>query len=245
LDVVSGPLNSNIGNPLNVESVGGIHTPFGSAPGAPQHQAAPAHSAHPPAPAAAAAAAPINSPQAAIKTQPRVQVPATAPADIANQHIFPINTINPYLPKWTIRARVTHKSDMKTWNNQKGSGTLFSVDLLDETGEIRATMFQDAAQHFFPILVPGKVYFISKGTLKFANKRYSSLKNEYELTLDLNSYVVPADDDVKVDIPKAHFHFVPIDHINEMNKDDMVGSSLSITTLFFFFFLFYLSFSPC
>lgn len=35
--------------------------------------------------------------------------------------------------RWTIKARVTVKSDVRTWSNAKGEGKLFSVNLLDET----------------------------------------------------------------------------------------------------------------
>jgi replication factor A1 len=42
-----------------------------------------------------------------------------------------------------LQARVTSKTDLKSWNNPKNSGTLFSIDLLDEWGgEIRATFFK-------------------------------------------------------------------------------------------------------
>lgn len=34
--------------------------------------------------------------------------------------------------RWTIKARVTKKTDIKRWSNAKGEGTLFSIDLLGE-----------------------------------------------------------------------------------------------------------------
>lgn len=59
---------------------------------------------------------------------------------------------------WTIKARITSKSDIRRWSNAKGEGTLFSIDLLDnEGGEIRATFFKDACEKFFPVLEEGKV----------------------------------------------------------------------------------------
>eukprot|EP00954_Amorphochlora_amoebiformis_P004281 334276-Amorphochlora_amoeboformis.AAC.1 len=42
-----------------------------------------------------------------------------------------ISTLNPYQNKWVIKARVTHKGTMRTWNNSRGEGKLFSVELLD------------------------------------------------------------------------------------------------------------------
>jgi replication factor A1 len=37
------------------------------------------------------------------------------------------------LSRWTIKARVTQKSDIKHWSNAKGEGKLFSVTFMDET----------------------------------------------------------------------------------------------------------------
>ena len=49
-------------------------------------------------------------------------------------------------------------------------------------GEIRATAFNDTAERFYPQFEVDKVYYISKCQVKNANKQYSSLKNDYEMT---------------------------------------------------------------
>ncbi len=59
--------------------------------------------------------------------------------------------------RWTIKARVTQKSDIKHWSNSKGEGKLFSVTFMDETGEIRATGFNDTVDNFYELLQEGKV----------------------------------------------------------------------------------------
>ena len=60
------------------------------------------------------------------------------------------------------RYRVTSKGDKKRWNNAKGEGTLFSIDLLDEEGgEIRATFFKEACEKFYDVIQPQKVYTFS------------------------------------------------------------------------------------
>lgn len=60
--------------------------------------------------------------------------------------------------RWTIKARITNKSEIRRWSNAKGEGTLFSIDLLDSHGgEIRGTFFKDACEKFFPMLEEGKV----------------------------------------------------------------------------------------
>lgn len=37
------------------------------------------------------------------------------------------------LTRWVIKARVTQKSEIRTWANQRSEGKLFSVNLLDQT----------------------------------------------------------------------------------------------------------------
>lgn len=56
---------------------------------------------------------------------------------------------------------MTKKSDIKEWSNARGEGKLFSVDLMDETGEIRATGFNKAVDAFYQRLEEGKVFFLS------------------------------------------------------------------------------------
>ena len=51
----------------------------------------------------------------------------------SQRNIFPINSLNPYQSRWTIRARVTAKPPMRTYSNSRGEGKIMSVDLLDES----------------------------------------------------------------------------------------------------------------
>lgn len=41
------------------------------------------------------------------------------------------------------------KSAIRTWSNARGEGKLFSMDLCDESGEIRATAFKEQVDKFY------------------------------------------------------------------------------------------------
>ena len=146
--------------------------------------------------------------------------PVVRDADVGN--IVPISAINPYSSKWTIKARVTAKSDIRKWSNQKGDGHLFSIDLLDATGgEIRGTFFKEACDKLYGQISEQSVYTFSGGKLKVvANKQFSSLKNNYELTFDTNSDIRPCADDEG--IKSVQYNFVKIADLASIEANQMV-----------------------
>ena len=65
-------------------------------------------------------------------------------ADASANQFYPIKSINPFMREFTIKARVTSKSSVRTWNNARGQGKLFNVVLIDADGdEIQGTAFND------------------------------------------------------------------------------------------------------
>nr|KAG5690193.1 hypothetical protein BaRGS_016584 [Batillaria attramentaria] len=138
-----------------------------------------------------------------------VKPAASGPGTPGSSRVHPIASLTP----WRIRARVTQKSNIRTWSNSRGEGRLFNVNFLDESGEIRATAFNEGVDKFYDLLEVNKIYYVSKGTLKTANKQYSNLKNDYEMSLNPETVIEPCNENV--DLPSMTFDFVPI---NEMEK---------------------------
>ena len=51
----------------------------------------------------------------------------------ADAGFTPINVLNTYTQEWVIKAKITKKYTMRTWNNAKGTGTLLNMDLVDRS----------------------------------------------------------------------------------------------------------------
>jgi replication factor A1 len=141
--------------------------------------------------------------------------------DIDESQVMPITALNPYASKWVIKARVTKKGELKQWKKADKSGYIFAVDLIDEhKGEIKASAFNSAAQKFHDIFQEGGVYLIANGKLKHANKKFSNLPNDYEITLEESTVVKEVQDDAH--IPSVQFSFKSIDEITSVGKDQIV-----------------------
>ncbi|XP_061787283.2 replication protein A 70 kDa DNA-binding subunit-like isoform X1 [Nerophis lumbriciformis] len=134
--------------------------------------------------------------------------------------VIPIENLNPYVSNWTVRARVTSKSNIRHWSNSRGEGSVFSFEIVDESGEIKITAFNNEVDKFFPLVEPNQVYLISKGSLKVANKQYNTLNNNYEMTLNANSLIVPCQDGQGV--PTVRCDFVPIAQLENTHADTIV-----------------------
>ncbi|MED6182107.1 Replication protein A 70 kDa DNA-binding subunit A [Stylosanthes scabra] len=149
----------------------------------------------------------------------------------APARIIPIAALNPYQGRWAIKARVTAKGDMRRYNNARGDGKVFSFDLLDsDGGEIRVTCFNAVVDRFYNVIQVGKVYTISKGSLKPAKKDYNHLKNDWEIVLDSNSIVELCQDEDD-SIPEQKFSFRPIIDLENVDNNailDVIGVVISV-----------------
>lgn len=129
---------------------------------------------------------------------------------IDKDRIIDINTLNPFVTKWTIKVRIGNKTPIRTFENARGQGKIFSCDLVDQSGAIRATAFNSECEKFYPILQVGKVFYIAKATLKPANRQFNTTKNEYEMTLNPDTIVEPCSTIDEHNIPQVQYDFIPI-----------------------------------
>ena len=143
--------------------------------------------------------------------------------------VTPMSNLTIYTQKWTIKGRVSNKSDMRTFRNAKGEGQLMTVDIVDsQNGEMRATFFGAAALKFFPLLQLGKVYTFSKGSVKPANPKFNP-KAQYELMFDENSEIEQVSEDTQ--IPSMKLDITPVASIQDMpvgESVDIAGVVLSV-----------------
>lgn len=186
-----------------------------------------------PAPAQAAAGADGNAIAGndfyGAKKEENTQTKPTAPpaarsaggAAHAASTIHPIEGLSFFTHKWTIKARVTLKSDIKRWQKPNSEGKLFSVNLLDESGEIKATCFNDQVDAFYDVLQEGSVYYISTPCrVQLAKKQFTNLPNDYELTFERDTVIEKADDQSSV--PQMRFNFCSLEALQSVEKDNTV-----------------------
>ena len=110
---------------------------------------------------------------------------------------MPLKALSTFTRDWTIQARVSSKSDKRS--TLKG-GSLLKICLVDIYGtQIEGTFFNDAADHFDKLIQVNKVYLFSKGVVKMANKKFTSINNDFCIVFEQNSNIVEVIDDGSID----------------------------------------------
>lgn len=145
---------------------------------------------------------------------------ANTPGQFNGHKVFGISSLNPYQNKWAIQARVTNKSNIRTYSNARGEGKLFSFELIDKSGEIKVSGFNEQVDKFYDLLQIDGVYHISRGQLKTANKQYSKLNNDYEMTLTNDTVIEPCEE--TENLPHIVLNILPLSQLSEKNANDFV-----------------------
>lgn len=106
---------------------------------------------------------------------------------------MPIKALNTFSRDWKIQARVASKPDKRTTRN---GGSILKIELVDMYGsQIEGTFFNDAANMFESRIQENKVYLFSNGVVKMANKRFTSIKNDFCIVFEKNTQISEVVDD--------------------------------------------------
>lgn len=112
-----------------------------------------------------------------------------------NRQTVPIAAVTPYRRDYTFRARIIDKSAPRQWNNDKGSGTLFSIVFMDSNSDtMQGRFFTDGFTKFYDHIQPGKVYTLSDFKIGVP-QRQNGTTSDYEATFDQNSTISEIPDD--------------------------------------------------
>ena len=78
---------------------------------------------------------------------------------------------------------------------------------------------------YINLMSVSQVYFIRKATLKTADKRYSSINNDYEMTFNQETEMIPSDDDKS--LPSLSYNFIPINELEKHDSGSVIGMCIS------------------
>lgn len=205
LDMVPGGARNRIGNPIDIEKaplLAPVHSVSTTQPMYNRTNQTPSNS---------------NPYGATVKAEPMGAIVRSSGAT----PITAVSALNMYQNRWTIKCRVTTKSDIRTWSNAKGEGTLFSCELLCSSGcDVKATFFKEAVDKFYNMLEVNQIYTFSGGRLKVANPKWNPCKSTYEITFDQNSEIHKDNDDGQ--IQQQIFDFVKIADIAQVPENTSI-----------------------
>lgn len=132
-----------------------------------------------------------------------------------------IKDLNPFLCNWKLKVKAINKKPIHIWRNEKSTGKLFTLDLLDNSGQIRKTAFNNCVNKFFDRIENNKVYFITSADLKAANKKFTSIANNFELFFNNDTEIVLSEDHNE-DVPLMKYEFSSISNVKKMTKNSLV-----------------------
>ncbi|KAF8275181.1 hypothetical protein EI94DRAFT_1712527 [Lactarius quietus] len=170
--------------------------------------------------------APILPPQqsdpvatTSVTTAP-VSSPAVLPqkrqAEARGNPVYPITGLTPYQNNWRIKARVVQKSDIRTYSNQRGEGRFFSVVFMDDSAEIKGTAWNAMVDELYDKLQENRVYFVSRARVNLAKKKFSTVQNDYELSLDRGIEVEECQD---TDVPVIRYNFINLSTLSDLHNE--------------------------
>lgn len=108
-----------------------------------------------------------------------------------------IGDLNPYISNWTIKGRITKKTNVKYSNAKNPNGRILKLEICDkDSSTIQATLFNEDCDKWQEFTQEGKVYAFSNGRVKMANKRFNNCTSDYEISLGRDANIEAVQDDM-------------------------------------------------
>lgn len=147
---------------------------------------------------------------------------------------MPLKALGLSTSEWKIKVRLTRLCEPKTFNKSGKIGNLQSFEIIDEDGtEMSGTIFGDGIEKFKSILHEGSCYIISYGSIRLARHQFTTVKNDYSLSLDSMSSIIEAEDDIMIPM-HAERNYTQIAKITDLPVGamvDVVGSVRAVSEI--------------
>lgn len=144
----------------------------------------------------------------------------------AKENDTSISHINTFQSNWKILAKVISKTHINNWTKNGKTGKVFNMVLQGNDGQIRVSAFNENVDKFYEKIQVNKNYYFSKANVIDANKKYSTIKNNYEIMLTNDSEIEECKDR-NIVFPEIELIFEPIDKISSLP----IGSIFNINAI--------------
>lgn len=137
-----------------------------------------------------------------------------------------IANLRPNRRNGDIKARVTWKTAVWYKETEIFAGNLFTIYLMDASGEIIATAFKDECEKFFDLIEIGNVYIFSEYDVQPVDigRYYWPHKNRYEIHFTDKTKVRLCEDNDDGGIPDIKLDLLPIPQVRNKRINEFVDT---------------------
>ena len=114
---------------------------------------------------------------------------------------------------------VLYAAAVRTYKNAKGEGRVGSIVLMDSSGDIKGTFFNDECDRWMETLKVNQVYKITGGNPKPADAKYNNCKSTFEITFNRDSTFEPLSD---ADAPRVVYDFMNIEMMEQKEAGTII-----------------------
>ncbi|OXU16343.1 hypothetical protein TSAR_013202 [Trichomalopsis sarcophagae] len=132
-----------------------------------------------------------------------------------------IKDITPHNPNWEICAKVTNKSEPRIYVQNKETKKNFSINLMDESGQIKCTFFDKQFEQYYENIEIYKTYILSDCYVKKANTKFNNLEHPYELNASNKTNIIKCDDTATKTL-KIDYNFIKIAEVLDKEENSII-----------------------